>query len=766
MSFADAFSQYADTPSRAGNVIVPPDVQQSRDAVRLRLLNEEKADQVKEGRSDPALDAELARVNGQAAPVKTAQAGRFAAAFDAPAAAAAEKPAPAKKPAIERPNLDTSAVGETALSVATGLGSSIIGGWRGLAHLAMGGSMKDAADMVHQETENRTYRPEEGSGADKAVQALGSDYNPLNWPSLVGKYLGGRVVDITGSPAAGTAIETLSNVAPLPLVGKMGRRAPVTIEAPRAAIPVAENLDVPTIFRRRAAQAANAETPVAAPGVPAQGVQQPIQVPRFAAVDTGAPQPVAGPQIPARQPVAGLAAEQVDTTAPAPINGPEVPKFETEAPLAQEGQKLAPQAQSDRAAVLDRLGIDSARKSAIEGDAKAAATDFQSSKLDNAQGNYLRGVFDKEREVLTQRAEKIVSDTGGTTGLDETARMGRGNTVIAPLDGFKRWFDTNISRLYKEADAQAGGNPIEMPELHKLIGGDKADFLGTVEGQQLLKGVEARMQSLGMRNAEGAATPATIQQAERLKQYLGDQWSPRTARLIQRMKDSIDEDVMAGAGEDIYKEARAIRRMRAVTLDDPNGIAKIMDASGPEGINRAVAVEKIPDVIATMPVEQFDHIIQTLKNVPAELQPQAQAALAEIKAHMANRLLEAGSKRVGGWAARDVTKYLNANAEKLSRIFTPEELAPIKDLNDAGHILATDRSYPGAAVQQHNLVRRGAMGAIKAGSAAAGGFLGGPIGAAAGAYAGEGLAGKLSEGAALKAAQKRIIPLKELLHGK
>lgn len=757
MNFADAFSQYSDTP-KASDMQVAPEIQKSRDSDRLRILKQEKADQQKSGVSDPALDAELARAGGESL-VKEAKPGRFSAAFEsAPVAVTPDKPV--QKTGKAPPTFDTKPLTETALSVASGLGSSVIGGWRGLAHLATGGSMKSASDIVHEEAANRTYQPDEGSIAAGNVEALGSEYNPMNWPGLLGKYLGGKVVDVTGSPAAGSAVETLANVAPLPLVGKLGtgaRRAAVTIEQPalRATIPVSENLDIPTIFRRRVAEPA---TPPATP--------QPAQAPRFEMADTSAPQSVSGPQIPARQPAVAPVVERVDTSAPVPVVGPEVPKFEPEAALAPEGQKLTVQEQSTRAAILNRLGIDSARKSALEGDAKAAATDFQASKLDNPQGDYLRGVIDKERESLTRHAENIVSETGGTAGLDETARMGRGNTIIAPLDGFKKWFDTNISRLYKEADAQAGGQPIEMPELHKLMGGDKADFLGTVEGQQLLHGVTARMKSLGMLDAEGKATPATIQQAERLKQYLGDQWSPRTARLIQRMKDHIDEDVMAGAGEDIYKEARAIRRMRAVTLDDPNGIAKIMDASGPEGINRAVAVEKIPDVIATMPVNQFDHIIQTLKNVPAELQPQAQAALSEIKAQMANRLLEAGSKRAGGWAARDVTKYLNANAEKLSRIFTKDELAKIQDLNDAGHILATDRSYPGAAVQQHNLVQRGAMGAIKAGSAAAGGFLGGPIGAAAGAYAGEGLANKISQGASLKAAQKRVITIKELLHGK
>jgi hypothetical protein len=52
-----------------------------------------------------------------------------------------------------------------------------------------------------------------------------------------------------------------------------------------------------------------------------------------------------------------------------------------------------------------------------------------------------------------------------------------------------------------------------------------------------------------------------------------------------------------------------------------------MDSSGPEGINRAVPVEKIADSLTGMPVDQFSHIVKTLRDAPPELQPQAQAAL-------------------------------------------------------------------------------------------------------------------------------------------
>lgn len=431
-------------------------------------------------------------------------------------------------------------------------------------------------------------------------------------------------------------------------------------------------------------------------------------------------------------------------------------------PVADIGPKLAsPAEQGQRAEILRRIGLDDVRKSAIANDAKGASTDFQTSKLDNSAGNYMRATLDRERQALQGHAERIIEDTGGTLGIDESARIARGNAIVAPLDNLKEWFDTGIKKLYSEAHAQAADVPVQTPTLGEIVG-KKSDFLGTVEGKQLLEGVQSRMKDLGMLDKEGNLLPTTAKNGELLRQYIGDQWSPRTSRLIGKLKDAIDDDVFSAAGENIYKESRALRELRSNTLDNPKGIAKLMDSSGPGGINRAVPVEKMADSVAGMPVDQLKHVIKTLNEVPPELAPQSQAALAEIKSHFANKIMEAGSSRVGQWGARDVSKYLKNNAEKLKQVFTPEELARIKDLNDAGLILAKDQSYPGASVQEHNLMQRGAMTAIKSGSMAAGSAVAGIQGAAAGGAIGGFLANKFGDRAALRAAQERTVRLSDI----
>jgi len=148
---------------------------------------------------------------------------------------------------------------------------------------------------------------------------------------------------------------------------------------------------------------------------------------------------------------------------------------------------------------------------------------------------------------------------------------------------------------------------------------------------------------------------------------------------------------------------------------------------------RCIGVTKL----TSMPTAQFSHVIDTLRNLPEELQPQGQQALAEIKGQLARQIYAAGDR--GGtqngasmWNAANVTRELNNQASKMALVFSPEEISKFETLNRGGHILQTPSAYPGAAVQGHNILQRGMIWA----PAAIGSGLGGAIGHAIGGYPG------------------------------
>lgn len=431
------------------------------------------------------------------------------------------------------------------------------------------------------------------------------------------------------------------------------------------------------------------------------------------------------------------------------------------APAAADGPLPATE-QARRAQVLRDIGIQDARRSVITGDRKSGATDFQTSRLDSPAGRLLASKFEEERAALGNHADAIVRGSGGTIGTDQSALYGRGNTVILPLDSLKQWFDDRAGTLYRAADEQSQGVPTSLERFRSVLADDSE--MTNSDRVHLRGAVNAYAKKLGILGDEGALQ-GNAQQAETIRKFLGENWSPANGKFVAKLKDALDEDVMSAAGGDLYGQARQMWALRKQTLDNPNGIAKIMDASGPEGINRAVPVEKIPGALAGMPVKQFGHVVDTLKNLPPELADQGQAALGEIKAQFANKALDAGRSTKGQWNQKAVRAYLANNSERMQQVFTPEEIGKFRTLLDAGDILATDQSYPGAAAQKHNLLRTGTMHAIRTGSTSAGAALGGPIGAAVGAAVGEKAAGALGDAAALKAAQKRLIPISSLLNG-
>jgi hypothetical protein len=204
-----------------------------------------------------------------------------------------------------------------------------------------------------------------------------------------------------------------------------------------------------------------------------------------------------------------------------------------------------------------------------------------------------------------------------------------------------------------------------------------------------------------VRIEDGILLPTDAKTAENFRKFVNENWDRKSANLHRQLKEAVDTDVLANLDTNtpFYKDARALVELRKNTLDNPNGISKILDAEGPKGINRKVQIEKIAQNIADMPVDQFTHVIDTLKGVPPELQPQATAALSEIKAQFANRVAEQKTPR-------QVTKYMNDNREVMNRVFTPDEIANLRDYHNAVHILATDTGYKGAAVQAINIEKR------------------------------------------------------------
>ncbi len=469
------------------------------------------------------------------------------------------------------------------------------------------------------------------------------------------------------------------------------------------------------------------------------------------------------PQAAAETPAAAPAAAPAETPAAAPTPM----KF---APPPEEGTAqgdLSDAEQTRRRGILRRVGFDDVRTSAITGNTTDIGNDFQTSKLDNTRGRAMKDTIAQERQKLAGASQDLIDRTQGTQGMDETSRYARGQTMVKPVVDFRDHLNSEIDKAYTAAKEKYGTTALPaLDNFNDFLKNHKGEFEATQEGEHLLRGIMTRARELGFTGESDTFNPPSVEQAERLRQFIGQQYSGRTARLVGTLKDRIDSDVENAVGPDAFTRGRGLRRLREVMIDSPKGISDVLPDKTGIDANRRVPYEAVPARITRAPLDQFTHYVNTVKAIGHEAMQRgdraaaqdAADALNETRAHIANELHAAGTKTEGMWNTKEVNKYLNNNAGKISQVFSPEELAHMRDINDAGGILKMDRTYPGAAAQQHNLLVRGALGAVKKGGTLLGAATGHLPGAFVGHLAEKG-ADVLDERLQGAAAKRRITTL-------
>ena len=440
----------------------------------------------------------------------------------------------------------------------------------------------------------------------------------------------------------------------------------------------------------------------------------------------------------------------------------------------KEATSAADATEEQRQAILERVGIKNARQSALSGDEKSAATDYQMTKFDHPAGRLASQQFEHEMDALSNHAAGIVESTGGTLGMDEDALANKGAIIDKPFSDVKNYFDNKIKSLYSAADAQAQGVPINLINFRNVLRDDS--LMTNQDRVSLRNGLGSYLKQLGMVDEQPGQfyLRGNVQNAETIRKYLNAEWTPQNSRFIGQLKDAIDEDVTKAAGSDVYQQARAMRALKGQILEDPKGVSQLFETDPNTPINRSTPLEKIPSRLTNLPVDQFNNVLTILKQMPDEVQSAAQSALGEIRGYMANKLLQAGSETarnrpLSTWNGDAVSNVLKTNAAKYRLAFQddPQSLDKISDLNKAGQILKVNTSDPGAYAQAANVMKRGIVArAISGGSRMTGAGIGGLFGApgaaageVVGGAAGDVLAARGIEKSAVNAWKKRVVPI-------
>lgn len=420
--------------------------------------------------------------------------------------------------------------------------------------------------------------------------------------------------------------------------------------------------------------------------------------------------------------------------------------FKRSAPVAG---GVSPDMHQHRYNVLRDIGLtdEQIRGGSVEGDLKRLEWDAELAKYDTEYGIKMKNQLELERQKLREYGDGVVESMGGTP---KASPESRGAAIVKPLEAYKAWYKAKIKEFYNLADERAGmTGGIELSSINDMVKSD-SNWAGVAERRTLRKGLRGYMREFDLIDK-----PVSAKQAEKMRQWLNQQWTPQTGDLIKKLNDAIDESVFSTLGQSVYGEARAVNTKYHRIFSDPKGIAKLLDV---DGMNRGISHEKVASnlsALAENDAAQFRHIMRQLEDMPTnELQNMADQAIGEIRSQIAEKITSYDPTKPDTVAAigKALAPY---RGTKLREIFGEKGAQKLETFVAAHGILRkVDANPSGSASMLRNVATKGAeVGSTGLGTAA-GAALAGPAGAAAGAVIGQQIGAKV-KGAIAQAVDKK-----------
>lgn len=398
--------------------------------------------------------------------------------------------------------------------------------------------------------------------------------------------------------------------------------------------------------------------------------------------------------------------------------------------------------QQARHDVLRNIGLtdNEIRQGAVSGDTRVLGQENELAKADTEAGQAMQKQLDLEHQKLMDYGDNIVRDTGGTFGAEP---LHRGASIVGALDSYAAHYKQGVSADYKSAGDRVGATGVPLTGFMDVLR-DPANFKGG-DGLSVRRDVLNVLRQRNLLNQDGTVKSVNAKVAEELRQSINESWDatkPKSQQAVGALVGALDESVFSKLGADEFATARSRYKQYKDIFENPKGIAQVLEASGPNGINRAVSLEKIGDKMrqfAETDSAQFEHIKQTLSNMPTkELQAAADKALGEIRAQIAEKITSAKTP------AAIEKAYSPYRGAKLRQIFGDELASKIENyVAGVGVLRTVDKNVSGTASMARNLIDKAARGSSIGAGSAVGFGLGGGLGAAIGGMAGEALAGKI-----------------------
>jgi hypothetical protein len=462
--------------------------------------------------------------------------------------------------------------------------------------------------------------------------------------------------------------------------------------------------------------------------------------------------------------------------------------------LSKVAQDVTPEEQAVRANIAQQIYPDGVRNGVITGNENTLRDEVAAAKTPNQTPatQVIRSQIANEQQALSDFAEQRVNATGASPTIGSNEERGRviNDALYGPDNSLTSYLSDAKKQIYDTARATAGDNPITTGHVDALFNDPQFQAGVRLRGNDsALSGAQDLInlaRTTGFRDPVSGEmyAPGSVAAWDAVRKSMNANWSPATAGTIREVNGAIDQDIAATGGQEMYKLGDRIHQVEK-TLLDSRGIGSVLGEYDANGIKTGPSLESIPAKLNSMPLDQWQHIHDTLDDlsrgqirgapdgmppVPQEVQDAAAQARSEMDGALARSVYEAGSDKAGVWNQNSVNKTLTSSVgQKIVRNFPPDEVQAFHTLNYGGQIMPGVHSYEGAGNQlarlgQPGFVEKYVPRAAMTTGAAIGGAIPIPGAGYVGGKLGETLGQKFSSAAAGKRERANLQNVTSELH--
>ncbi|MFC6327897.1 hypothetical protein [Alloalcanivorax gelatiniphagus] len=346
-----------------------------------------------------------------------------------------------------------------------------------------------------------------------------------------------------------------------------------------------------------------------------------------------------------------------------------------------------------------------------------SADDWQLQQEAIKRSGPMRGAVDAQDRALAARGEQLIERTGGQTA----GPLDTGEQVFSAVTRKATDLDDQISQLYREAYNRVSDDPVivmgrTVDALRRNAGmNQRSDGTVTaiqsalrdagVLGQGMRMGgemVPRRIGTLGTGQREFKPTQISVRLAEKLRQDLNNLYSganDQGRRIINQVKNALDDDVFGATGEDIFREARAAKsafhrelETKALSKFDKNTRSLVQDVLenrvAPDRLFEKLVVQK--GTRASDLKAMKDYLLSGTEDQVTQGNGAWNSLRAETLRYMIEKATGTAAKTEGGEAVFNGNQFRKAmdriGGERLRTLFGQDEFMDIAALRKIGEL--------------------------------------------------------------------------------